>query len=56
MPSASWGRQKVVFRVREVRRTEQQNRWDKAAINNVIGVPWRIADGNWTVYRSATQN
>ena len=37
-----------VFRAREVRRSEQQDRWDKEAINNVIGVPWRIVDGKWT--------
>ena len=28
------------FRAREKRRLEQQDRWDKEAINNVIGVPW----------------
>ena len=44
-----------VFRAREVRRIEHQDTWDKEAINNVIGVPWRIADGNWTVDRLATQ-
>ena len=33
-----------VFRAREVRRIEHQDRWDKEAINNVIGVSWRIAD------------
>ena len=38
-----------VFRAREVRRIEHQDRWDKEAINNVIGVPWRIADGKWIV-------
>ena len=32
-------------REEEVRRMEHQDRWDKEAINNVIGVPWRIADG-----------
>ena len=36
-------------------RIEQQDRWDKEAINNLIGVPWRIADGKWTVDRSVTQ-
>ena len=56
MPSASWGRQKVyLFRVREVRRIEHQDRWDKEAIDNVIGVPWRISDGKWTVDMLATQ-
>ena len=34
-----------VFRARKVRRTEHQDRWDKEAINNVIGVPWRLAGG-----------
>ena len=42
-----------VFGAREVRSIEQQDRWDKEAINNVIGVPRRIADGIWTVDRSA---
>ena len=44
-----------VFRAREVRRIEQQDRWDKEAINNVIGVPWRMVDGMWTVDWPATQ-
>ena len=44
-----------VFRAREVSRIEHQDTWDKEAINNVIEVPWRIADGNWTVDRLATQ-
>ena len=44
-----------VFRAREVRRIEHQDRWDKEAINNVIGVLWRIADGKWTVDRPVTQ-
>ena len=43
-----------VFRAREVSRIEHQDRWDKEAINNVIGVPWRIVDGNWIVDRPAT--
>ena len=30
-------------------------RWDKEAINNVIGVPWRLVDGKWTVDRPVTQ-
>ena len=34
-----------VFRAREVRRIEHQDRWDKETINNVIGVPWRMVDG-----------
>ena len=29
-----------VFRAREIRSLERQGRWDKEAINNVIGVPW----------------
>ena len=45
-----------VFRARKVRRAEQQNRWDKEATKNVIGVPWRIADAKWTVDRPVTQN
>ena len=44
-----------VFRARELRRLEQQNRWDNAAINNVIGVPWRIVDGKWTVDKKTIQ-
>ena len=44
-----------VFRAREVRRLEQQGRWDKEAINNVIGVPWRLVDGKWTVDRPTIQ-
>ena len=44
-----------VFRAREVRRLEQQDKWDKEAINNVIGVPWRVADGKWTVDRPVTR-
>ena len=40
-----------VFRAREIRRLEPQDRWDKEAINNVIGVPWRMTDGKWTVDR-----
>ena len=44
-----------VFRAREVRRMEQKDRWDKGAINNVIGVPWRIVDGKWTLDRPMTQ-
>ena len=40
-----------VFRAREIRRLEPQERWDAEAINNVIGVPWRMTDGKWTVDR-----
>ena len=45
-----------VLRVRELRRIEHQNRWDKEVINNVIGVPWKIADDKWIVDRPATQD
>ena len=44
-----------VFRAREVRRIEHQDRWDKEAMNSVSGVSWRIADGKWTVDRPVTQ-
>ena len=44
-----------VFRALEVRRIEQQDRWDKEAINNVFGVLWRLVDGKWTVDRPVTQ-
>ena len=40
-----------VFRVREIRRMEPQDRWDTEAINSFIGVPWRMTDGRWTVDR-----
>ena len=40
-----------VFRAREIRRLEPQDRWDTEAINSVIGVPWRMTDGKWTVDR-----
>ena len=43
-----------VFRAREVRRIEHQDRWYKEATNNVIGVSRRIADGIWTVDRPVT--
>ena len=55
VPSAAWGRQKVDPE-REVRRTEQQDMWDKEAINNVIGLPWRMVDDKWTVDRPVTQD
>ena len=45
-----------VFRSREVRRIEHQNRWDKEAINNVIGVSWRIADGKWDCGQASDTN
>ena len=44
-----------VFRAREMRRLEPQDRWDAEAINNVIGVPWRMTDGRWTVDRPEAQ-
>ena len=40
-----------VFRAREIRRLEPQDRWHTEAINCVIGVPWRMTDGKWTVDR-----
>ena len=40
-----------VFRAREIRRLEPQDRWDTRAIHSVIGVPWRMTDGSWTVDR-----
>ena len=45
-----------LFRWREVRRIEQQDRWDTEAINSVIGVLWRMLDGKWTVDRPSKQN
>ena len=44
-----------VFRAREIRRLEPQDRWDTEAINNVIGVLWRMTDGRWTVDRPESQ-
>ena len=44
-----------VFRAREIRRLEPQDRWDKRAIHRVIGVPWRTTDGRWTVDRPEVQ-
>ena len=40
-----------VFRAREIWRLEPQDRWDTEAVNSVIGVPWRMTDGKWTVDR-----
>ena len=34
-----------VFRARGIWRLEHQDRWDKEAIGSVIGVPWRMTDG-----------
>ena len=44
-----------VFRAREIRRLEPQDRWDTRAIHSVIGVPWRMTDGRWTVERPEVQ-
>ena len=44
-----------VFRAREIRRLEPQDRWDTKAINNVIGVSWRMTDERWTVDRPEAQ-
>ena len=44
-----------VFRAREIGRLEPQDRWDAEAINNVIGAPWRMTDGRWTVDRPEAQ-
>ena len=38
-----------VFRDRQIRRLEPQSKRDKEAISSVIGVPWRLTDGRWTV-------
>ena len=43
------GNAEGVFRAREIRRLEPRYRGDKEAIRSVIGVPWRITDGRWTV-------
>ena len=40
-----------VFRAREIRRLEPQDRWDTETTNSVILVPWRMTDGKWTVDR-----
>ena len=40
-----------VFRARAIRRLEPQDRWDTEAVNSVIGVPWSMTDGKWTVDR-----
>ena len=40
-----------MFRAREIGRLEPQDRWDTTAINSIIGVPWRMTDGKWTVNR-----
>ena len=38
-----------VFRPREITRLEPQCTWYREAINSVIGVPWRLTNGRWTV-------
>ena len=40
-----------VFRAREIRRLEPQDRWGTRAIHSVVEVPWRMTDGRWTVDR-----
>ena len=40
-----------VFRAGEIRRLESHDRWDTEHINSVIGVPWRMTDGRWTLDR-----
>ena len=49
------GNAEGVFRAREIRRLEPQERLNAEAINNVIGVPWRMTDGRWTVDRPEAQ-
>ena len=53
--SASWRTSEGVIRAREFRRIKHQDRWDTEAINNVIGVPWRLVDDKWTVDRPMVQ-
>ena len=49
------GNAEGVFRAREIRRLEPRDRWDREAINSIIGVPWRMTDGRWTVDRPEIQ-
>ena len=49
------GNAEGVFRAREIRRLEPRDRCDREAINNMIGVPWRMTDGRWTVDRPEIQ-
>ena len=51
MQSVSLGLQMLFSEPCEIRRLELQSRWDKEAINNVIGVLWRMTDGRWTANR-----
>ena len=39
-----------------VKRIEQQDRWDKETINNVVGVHGRLVDGKWTLERPTIQS
>ena len=34
-----------LFRAREIRRLEPQDRWDTEAVDSLMGVPWRMRDG-----------
>ena len=45
-----------VFRAREIRRLDPQDRWDAEAIKDVIGVPWRMTGGRWTVDSGQTRS
>ena len=47
--------QTVCSELVEIRRLEPQDRWDTRAIHSVIGVPWRMTDGRWTVDRPEVQ-
>ena len=49
--NASFGTQMVCSELVKFLRLEPQDRWDTEAINSVIGVPWRMTDGKWTVDR-----
>ena len=45
------GNAEGVFRAREIRRLEPQDRRDIRTVHSVIGVPWRMTDGRWAVDR-----
>ena len=50
--NVSLGNADGVFRARENEKIgTAQSRWDQEAVNSVIGVPWRVTDGRWTVER-----
>ena len=53
--SALWLRQTVYSERERSGGIEQQDRWDNEAINNVIGVSWRIIVGKWIVERPVTR-